>query len=178
MTGGSVSAILPGIPGTPSAAATVMDGFALTKRGKASLALGTAVAASAFGGVVSLIVMMVSVDIVAKLALRFGPAETFALLLFGLSTICGLAERSMLRGLIAGILGLMIMTIGIDAMEGVRRLTFGTVTLQQGVNLLVAMIALVAVPHVIDAFVQDYRDEKKVAAATDVRAGLPSLRDL
>lgn len=178
MTGGSVSAILLGIPGTPSAAATVMDGYAMTRRGKASLALGAAVAASAFGGFVSLIVMMVSVDMVARLAMRFGPAETFALLLFGLSTICGLAGRSMLRGLIAGVLGLMIMTIGIDAMDGVRRLTFGTVTLQQGVNLLVAMIALFAVPHVIDAFVQYYRNERQQAAATDVRAELPGLRDL
>jgi putative tricarboxylic transport membrane protein len=178
MTGGSVSAILLGIPGTPSAAATVMDGYALTKRGKASLALGTAVAASAFGGLVSLIVMIVSVDLVAKLALHFGPAETFALLLFGLSTICGLSQRSLLRGLIAGILGLMIMTIGVDSMEGVRRLTFGTVTLQQGVNLLVAMIALFAVPHVIDAFVKYYREETPPDAVTDVRVELPTLRDL
>ncbi|WP_114965737.1 tripartite tricarboxylate transporter permease [Alkalilacustris brevis] len=178
MTGGSVSAILLGIPGTPSAAATVMDGYALTKRGKASLALGTAVAASAFGGLVSLIVMIVSVDIVAKLALHFGPAETFALLLFGLSTICGLSQRSLLKGLVAGVLGLMIMTIGVDEMEGVRRLTFGTVTLQQGINLLVAMIALFAVPHVIDAFVKYYRSDTPPDGVSDVRVELPTLRDL
>jgi len=178
MTGGSVSAILLGIPGTPSAAATVLDGYALTKRGKASLALGTAVVASAFGGLVSLIVMIVSVDLVAQLAMHFGPAETFALLLFGLSTICGLSGRSLLRGLIAGVLGLMIMTIGVDAMQGVRRLTFGTVTLQQGVNLLVAMIALFAVPHIIEAFVKYYREETPPEAVTDVRVELPTLRDL
>lgn len=87
MTGGSVSAILLGIPGTPSAAATVLDGYALTRRGKASLALGTAVVASAFGGFVSLAIMVFSVDFVASVALHFGPAETFALVLFGLSTI-------------------------------------------------------------------------------------------
>jgi len=113
MTGGSVSAILLGIPGTPSAAATVLDGYQLTRRGKASLALGTAVIASAFGGIVSLIVMVASVDTVAKLALRFGPAETFGLLVFGLSTICGLAQKSLLKGFIAGILGVLVMTIGI-----------------------------------------------------------------
>lgn len=178
MTGGSVSAILLGIPGTPSAAATVLDGYQLTRRGRASLALGTAVVASAFGGIVSLVVMIVSVDFVARMALHFGPAETFALVLFGLSTICGLAGGSLLKGLIAGILGLMVMTIGVDSLEGVRRLTFGTVTLQQGVNLLVAMIALFAVPHVIDAFVQYYRNEREVRAVSDVRAELPSLRDL
>ncbi len=178
MTGGSVSAILLGIPGTPSAAATVLDGYQLTRRGRASLALGTAVAASAFGGIVSLLVMVASVDTVARLAMRFGPAETFGLLVFGLSTICGLAQKSLLKGLIAGVLGLMVMTIGIDEMEGVVRLTFGTVMLQQGVSLLVAMIALFAVPHVIDAFVQHYADDRRDVAFADVRAELPALREL
>ena len=106
MTGGSVSAILLGIPGTPSSAATVIDGYQLTRQGKASLALGTAVIVSAFGGLVSLVVMICMVDVVARLALRFGPAEIFALVLFGLSTICGLSEKSLVRGLIAGVIGL------------------------------------------------------------------------
>ncbi|HKJ61994.1 MAG TPA: tripartite tricarboxylate transporter permease, partial [Hyphomicrobiales bacterium] len=114
MTGGSVSAILLGIPGTPSAAATVADGQALAKQGKASLALGLAVIVSTFGGLVSLIIMMASVDLVARMAIRFGPAEIFALVLFGFSTICAMAEKSLLKGLIAGALGLMIMTIGLD----------------------------------------------------------------
>ena len=178
MTGGSVSAILLGIPGTPSAAATVMDGYALTRRGKASLALGTAVVASAFGGMVSLAVMVVSVDLVARLALQFGPAETFGLLVFGLSTICGLSHGSLLKGLIAGLLGLVVMTVGIDQIEGVQRLTFGTVVLQQGVSLLVAMIALFAVPHVIEAFAQHFEQEGAPPVLADIRAELPSLRDL
>ncbi|SIO48440.1 putative tricarboxylic transport membrane protein [Rhodovulum sp. ES.010] len=178
MTGGSVSAILVGIPGTPSAAATVLDGYQLTRRGKASLALGTAVVASAFGGIVSLMIMVASVDTVAKLALRFGPAETFGLLIFGLSTICGLAQKSLVKGLIAGVLGLLVMTIGIDEMEGVQRLTFGTVVLQQGVSLLVAMIALFAVPHVIEAFVTYFAEERRPEEVADVRAELPTLRDI
>lgn len=178
MTGGSVSAILLGIPGTPSAAATVLDGYPLTRQGKASLALGTAVVASAFGGFVSLIIMMFSVDFVAGLAMRFGPAETFGLLVFGLSTICGLSEGSIVKGLIGAVLGLMIMTIGIDEMSGVQRLTFGTIVLQQGVNILVAMIALFAVPHVIEAFVDHYRADKEAKVLEDVRAELPTIRDL
>ncbi|NNK77787.1 MAG: hypothetical protein HKP40_03655 [Litoreibacter sp.] len=179
MTGGSVSAILLGIPGTPSAAATVLDGYQLTRRGKASLALGTAVVASAFGGIISLIVMVLSVDLVAKLALQFGPAETFGLLVFGLSTICGLAQGSLLKGLIAGVLGLLVMTVGIDEMSGLQRLTFGTVVMQQGVSLLVAMIALFAVPHVIDAFVLYYaEDRKRKDKVMNVRAELPTVRDI
>src|SRR5690606_21534227 len=79
MTGGSVSAVLLGIPGTPSAAVTVFDGYQMMRRGKASLALSTAVIVSTIGGIVSLMVMIVSVNLVAKMAIRFGPAEIFAL---------------------------------------------------------------------------------------------------
>lgn len=178
MTGGSVSAILLGIPGTPSAAATVLDGYQMMRRGKASLALSTAVIVSTIGGIISLLVMIVSVNLVAKMAIEFGPAEIFALVLFGLSTICGLSEKSLLRGLIAGVIGLMIMTIGLDDIDGVQRLTFGTITLQQGVNLLVAMIALFAVPQIIDAFVQYYRGEQQSIDASGVEFELPKLKDL
>ncbi len=178
MTGGSVSSILVGIPGTPSAAATVLDGYPMARQGKASLAMGTAVIVSTFGGLFSLVIMMVSVDAVAKLALKFGPAEIFALVLFGLSTICGLSEKSLLKGMIAGILGLLVMTIGLDDIDGVQRLTFGTVTLQQGISLLVAMIAMFAVPHVVEAFVDYYRGQEQRMRSADVRMELPRLADL
>lgn len=172
MTGGAASAVLLGIPGTPSAAATVFDGYAMTRKGEASVALGAAVIASAFGGLFSLVVMMLLLEQVAAVAIRFGPAEIFALVLFGLSTICGLAEKSLVRGLIAGVLGLMVMTIGLDALDGVGRLTFGTVQLQQGINLLVAMIALFAVPQVIAAFIA-YTGAASGAVTENVRPELP-----
>ena len=139
MTGGSISAILIGIPGTPSAAATVSDGYSLSKKGDASIALGTAVIVSTIGGLISLSLMIVMVDFISKFAIKFGPAEIFMLVLFGFSTICGLAEKSLFRGLVAGLLGLMLMTIGTDEIEGVQRFTFGNVQMLQGVNLLVAM---------------------------------------
>lgn len=178
MTGGSVSAILIGIPGTPSAAATVIDGYQMTRAGKASLALGTAVVVSAVGGLISLMIMMVSVDLVARVALQFGPAEIFALVLFGMSTICGLSGTSLVRGLIAGVIGLMLMTIGLDAIDGVQRMTFGTVALLQGVNLLVAMVALFAIPQVIQTLL-DFKLKRQVKVrAQSVRAELPSIRQL
>ena len=176
MTGGSVSAILLGIPGTPSAAATVLDGHPMTKNGDASIALGTAVIVSVFGGIFSLIVMIVSVDLVSKVAISFGPAEIFALVLFGFSTICGLCGGSLLKGLISGILGLMIMTIGLDAIEGVPRMTFGSVNMLQGVNLLVAMIGLFAVPFIIEAFSEKTSDLGKSKKMSNIRAELPSPR--
>lgn len=177
MTGGSVSAILLGIPGTPSAAATVFDGYPMAQAGQAGVALGAAVIASAFGGLFSLVVMMLLLEQVAAIAIKFGPAEIFALVLFGLSTICGMAERSMVRGLIAGTLGLMLMIIGLDELDGVARLTFGTVQMQQGVNLLVAMIGLFAVPQVISTFL-DYGRVEAFRMPSDVRARLPSLAQL
>jgi len=177
MTGGSVSSILLGIPGTPSSAATVFDGHPLAQRGEAGVALGTAVVASVFGGLFSLGVMMLLLEQVAALAIRFGPAEIFALVLFGLSTICGLAERSIVRGLVAGTLGLMLMVIGLDDLDGVARLTFGTVQLQQGVNLLVAMIGLFAVPQVIKIFMEHGRTEP-AKIPERLRARLPSLAQL
>lgn len=175
MTGGSVSSILLGIPGTPSSAATVFDGYPLARKGEAGVALGAAVIASVFGGLFSLLVMMLLLEQVAAVAIRFGPAEIFALVLFGLSTICGLAERSVLRGLVAGVLGLMLMIIGLDELDGVARLTFGTVQMQQGVNLLVAMIGLFAVPQIISTFLDYGRVEQAVLPA-NVRAQLPSWR--
>lgn len=177
MTGGSVSAILIGIPGTPSAAATVFDGYPMAMRGQASVALGGAVIASVFGGMFSLLVMVLLLEQVAGLAIKFGPVEIFALVLFGLSTICGLGAQSMARGLVAGVLGLMLVIIGLDPIDGVARLTFGTVELQQGVNLLVGMIGLFAVPQVITTFIE-YGRVKTKPLGTDVRASLPSLQQL
>jgi len=176
MTGGSVSAILLGIPGTPSAAATVLDGHPMTRRGEASIALGTALIVSVFGGIFSLIVMIVSVDLVSRLAIGFGPAEIFALVLFGMSMICGLCGDSLLKGMISGALGLMLMTIGIDEIDGVQRLTFGFVSLQQGVNLLVAMIGLFAIPFVIEAVSGRASDRPGVTRVAKVKAELPSIK--
>ncbi|WP_102224458.1 tripartite tricarboxylate transporter permease [Acidimangrovimonas sediminis] len=175
MTGGSVSAILLGIPGTPSAAATVLDGYPMTKQGRASIALGTAVIVSTVGGIFSLIVMIVSVNLVSKVAIDFGPAEIFALVLFGMSTICGLSSGSLMKGLIAGVLGLLIMTVGIDKIDGDNRMTFGSVNLLQGVNLLVAMIGLFAVPFIIDTFLQHRHGGLEAPATGSLKANLPSF---
>jgi putative tricarboxylic transport membrane protein len=176
MTGGSVSAILLGIPGTPSAAATVLDGYPMSERGQASVALGAAVITSVFGGLFSLGVMMLVAAPMASLAISFGPAEIFALVLFGLSTICGLAESSLLRGLIAGVLGMMFMIVGLDAIDAVPRMTFGSTDLLQGVNLVVAMIGLFAVPEVLNAFL--HQGGRIDGGAGKVRSTLPTLEQL
>ncbi|MFC6487876.1 tripartite tricarboxylate transporter permease [Nitratireductor sp. GCM10026969] len=178
MTGGSVSAILLGIPGTPSAAATLLDGYPMARNGQASIALGMAVIVSVFGGLFSLAAMVISVDLVSRVAVSFGPAEIFALVVFGLSTICGLAGRSILRGVIGGILGLMAMTIGLDPLDGVQRMTFGTTSMLQGINMLVAIIGLFAVPFIVQVF-EEHRNGAIARVETSrVRMELPSWRML
>jgi putative tricarboxylic transport membrane protein len=175
MTGGAISAILIGVPGTPSAAATVFDGHLLAKSNKASLAIGTATVAAGIGGILSLVIMLVAVKLLADVALAFGPAEITALVIFGLSTICGLAEKSLVRGMIGGVLGLLVMTIGQDPIDGEPRFTFGSTTMLQGVDLLVAMIGLFAVPHAVAVLAQWKRGREARAEAKAVAVELPSI---
>lgn len=149
VTGGSVSAILLNIPGTPSAAATVMDGHPMAARGEAGKALGTAVLASLVGGLVSLATLVLIAPQLAALALNFGAPELFAIVLFGLTIIVGVSGESVLKGAIAGLVGLAIMTVGLDPILGVPRFTFGQVELQAGISLLPAMIGLFAIPQIL-----------------------------
>jgi putative tricarboxylic transport membrane protein len=176
MTGGCISAILIGIPGTPSTAATVIDGHPMAKNGQASLACGTSIIASAFGGLFSLAVMIVSVEAIARVAIAFGPAEIFALVVFGLSTICGLSEKSLVRGLIAGVIGLMAMTVGQDSIDGVPRLTFGSTTMLQGIDIVVAMVGLFAIPQVINTLRAYYFGGAAAVDPQSVKVELPSWR--
>ena len=113
--GGSISAILIRTPGTPAAAATAIDGYELTKQGKAGTALGTAIIASFIGGILSAIPLYLFAPRLAKLALLFGPAEYFWLSIFGLTIIAGASTKSIVKGLISGVLGLMLSTVGIIA---------------------------------------------------------------
>ncbi|WP_084536992.1 tripartite tricarboxylate transporter permease [Azospirillum halopraeferens] len=123
--GGSVTAILLKIPGTPAAAATAMDGYALTRQGKAGLALGTAVFSSFLGGTGSVLVLIFMAPILASFALKFSASESFALAVFGLSIIASISGKSVIKGLIAGFLGLLLATVGLDPMGGFPRYTGG-----------------------------------------------------
>lgn len=149
MTGGSYSAILLNIPGTPSASATGLDGHPLARAGEAGKALGVSVISSFYGGLFSLGCLVLSAPLIARVALQFGAPEQFALMALGLSLICAFASRSVLRGLISGVLGLLLTTVGLDPLMGTPRFTFGWVELQAGILFIPAMIGLFAVPQVI-----------------------------
>lgn len=180
MTGGAIPAVLLGIPGNPSAAATVLDGYLMAKRGEAGRALGMAIWSSVFGGIVSLIILILVAPQIAVIAIKFGPPELFALVVFGLSTIIGLSESNIVKGVLAGLFGLLFGTIGMDPVMGLQRYTFGIPGLMVGVGILPVMIGIFALPEIIDSFVASSRQKGTPIKSVPqkVKASLPSWADI
>ena len=147
--GGSVSAILINTPGTPHAAATMLDGHPLSKQGRTKAALKIALYASTFGGVFSALMLLFLGPQVAKVAAQLGTAEYFMVCLFGLTIIAGVSGKSMIKGIIAACIGLLISCIGSDPMTGYDRLTFGIGRLYLGMDLAVCLIGLFALVEII-----------------------------
>lgn len=140
--GACISSILIGIPGTPAGAATLLDGYAMNKKGQAGKAMGMAVIASWFGGTIGALIMTFASPQIAKVALEFGPPEFFALAFFGLGIIITVSGRSILKGLISGVFGLMLPLVGFDPISGAPRLTFGSTELLGGITLIPVLIGL------------------------------------
>ena len=176
MTGGSISAILLNIPGTPSASATAIDGHAMANRGRAGEALGTAVSSSFFGGMFGLICLVLVAPVISRAALSFGAPELFALVLLGLTLICSFGQHSVIKGLLSGVIGLIFMTVGLDPMMGTQRFTFGNVNLQGGIPFLPAMIGLFAIPQILAGIAGGVKVIPSYEAL--ITGVLPKLRDL
>lgn len=147
MYGGSIAAILLNTPGTPSASATVLDGYQMCKQGKAGKALGISAVSSFLGGLISSICLILIAPQLAKVALSFHAADYFALSLFGL-TIMASTDKDVIKGLISGVLGLLISTVGIDSIAGLDRFTFGNYKLMRGFQLLPVLIGVFALSEV------------------------------
>lgn len=147
--GGSISAILINTPGTPQSAATCFDGYPMAQRGEAGKALGWATIASVIGGLASAVVLIVAAPQLAAFALNFGPIETFALILLGLTCIVSVSEGSLIKGLIAGFIGIFLSTVGGDPITGEARFTFGQFQLIAGFNLLAVVIGVFALSEVL-----------------------------
>jgi putative tricarboxylic transport membrane protein len=142
--GGSITAILLRTPGTPSSAATALDGYPMTLKGQAHKALTISTLSSTIGGVLSVVVLILVAPQLAEFALKFSAPETFALALFGLAIISSISGNSVLKGLIAGFVGLLIATIGIDPIGGFPRFTMGSTNLMGGVSYIPVLIGLFA----------------------------------
>ncbi|MDP7100736.1 MAG: tripartite tricarboxylate transporter permease, partial [Rhodospirillales bacterium] len=144
MTGGSFSAILLNIPGTPSASATALDGHPLARNGEAGRALGIAIMASFLGGLFSFLCLYFIAPLLAEIALKFQSPDLFSLVFFGLTIICSFAAKSLIKGLLSAVIGLAIVTVGQDPMMGTARFTFDQVNLISGIHFLTALIGLFA----------------------------------
>lgn len=147
--GGSITAILINTPGTTAAACTTFDGHPLAAQGKAGKAIGMATISSFAGGIISIIILILLAPVLARVALKFGPPEYFALAVFGLSIITSLSSGTLVKGLIAGFFGLMLGTVGMDMMNGTPRYTFGQVALLDGFSFIPVLIGLFAVSQIL-----------------------------
>lgn len=165
--GGSISAILIHTPGTPASAATALEGYQMTLQGKAAKALAVACFASFFGGLMSCISLYFFSPLLAELAMQFKSPEYFWLSIFGLTVIAGVSSKSILKGLMSGILGLLISTIGMDPMEGVERFMMGQDTLYNGVNVTCALIGLFSMSQVLILAEKKIVQRAKAAKITD-----------
>jgi putative tricarboxylic transport membrane protein len=138
--GGSISAILVNVPGTPASIVTGWEGYAMAREGKAPLALGLAALGSGVGGILSAVAVLFLTPMLSQLALKFGPAEYCALLLFSFAVVIAMEETPLMRNLLSFCIGLLLTTIGLDPVTGAARFTFGAVNLMSGFNLVAVLI--------------------------------------
>lgn len=174
--GGSNSAILLNIPGTPSAAATAIDGYELAKKGMAGEALGYARLASFWGGLFGVLALTIATPLLAKIALKFGSWEFFVLTIMGVM-ICGSLTMGELqvKGWITGFLGLMTAMIGMDNMTTYPRFSFGSLHLLSGISLIPALIGLFGLTEVF-CVMKEPRQGKLTVDPKKLRVSIPFLR--
>jgi putative tricarboxylic transport membrane protein len=144
LSGGLMAGILTGIPGTPSSVATTFDGFPMARAGRPGLALGLGVWSSFCGGIISAILLVTLAPALAQIGLEFNPWDFFMLVMFALTITASLAGRNLIKGLIAGAVGLWVRTVGEDEAVGMARFDFGTEALLQGFDFIAVLIGLFA----------------------------------
>mgnify|MGYP000877818616 CR=1 FL=1 len=149
ISGGLVSAALLNIPGTPSSVATTFDAYPMAKRGEAGKALGYGVFASFLGGLISFFALAVLSPLLGAFALRFGPYEYFSLVVFTLSCIISISDKSLTKGLISATLGMIMAMVGLSETDSVSRFTFGIMDLQAGFAVMPVLIGMYAISQIL-----------------------------
>lgn len=169
--GGSISAILLGVPGTPSSAATVIDGYPMARQGRAGEALRVALYASVFGNLFSCVVLILLAQPLAAFALDFGPAQMAALMFFALSIIVLFGGGSRLDSAIMVLLGITAGIVGLDPIEGLPRFTFGSFSAEDGLQLIPVLIGLFAMSEVLQQVFDRRRGQHTQADPVGVDGG-------
>ena len=153
--GGSISAILLGIPGTAAALPTTFDGYPLSRAGYSKIALLAGLYGSSIGGFLSALCLMFLTPPIASIALKFGPPEMFLLGVWGITMVTGVIGADIVKGLFMGILGLLVGTVGADPTNGFARFTFGNTYLYSGFSLVPVILGLLALPRVYE-MIEDF----------------------
>ena len=168
-TTGDITSVLFGVPGEAASAATILDGHAMAKKGEAGRALGAVLASSLLGALVGAAALALAVPVVRPLVLTFGSPELFMLAIVGLAFIASLSShggRGLVRGFLAGALGLLVSTVGQDPQAGVARYTFDSLYLWQGLDLVPILVGIFAIPEIIEL----------AARGTSIAGALPAGR--
>jgi putative tricarboxylic transport membrane protein len=147
--GGSTTSIMVNVPGESSSVVTCLDGYALAKQGRAGPALGMAAFSSFIAGTFGVAVLMIIAIPLGEFALKFGPPEYFTLMLLGLTLVCYLGEKSFLKSMLMVCVGLFLGTVGLDALSGVERYTYGALVLQDGVGLVPVFMGMFGIAEVL-----------------------------
>lgn len=175
MYGGSTTSILLNTPGESSSVVTTLDGYQMAQQGRAGAALSISAIGSFVAGIVSLIGLVLLAEPLSNVALEFGPAEYFSLMLLGLAAVSGLAGKSMTKALIMVVFGLMLGTIGIDAVSGIARFTYDLPILYSGLEFLTIAVGLFALGEVFKTILERDHEDGAVAKINRI---LPTKTDL
>ena len=172
--GGTITTILMGVPGEASSAITMIDGYQMAKQGRGGVALTGAAIGSFIGGTFATICLMLFAKPAVTLALKLGPPEYFALMVVGLSMATGLAGKSMIKALIMTVFGASLALIGLDPVVGTPRLTFGSVHLMEGIDLLSVVMGLFGMSEVLLSL----EDRARPMIRTKLRELIPTRKDV
>jgi putative tricarboxylic transport membrane protein len=153
-TTGDITSVLFGVPGEATAAATIIDGHAMAKKGEAGRALGAVLMSSLVGAIFGAFILALTIPVVRPLVLTFGSPELFMLAILGLTFIASLSGGALLKALLAAGIGLFLSTVGLDPQTGVQRFTFGQVFLWDGLGLIPITMGFFAIPEIIELGVQ------------------------
>ncbi len=173
--GGSTTAILVNLPGESSSAVTAIDGYQMARQGRAGTALATAALGSFFAGTVATLVVAIFAPPLTAIALQFGPAEYFALMMLGLITAVALAHGSILKALAMVTLGLLLGLVGTDIYTGAPRFTLGYPELADGLNFVAVAVGVFGIAEILRNLENEHERE---VVAQEVRGLLPSGEDL
>jgi putative tricarboxylic transport membrane protein len=175
--GGSTTSILLNVPGESSSVVTCLDGYQMARQGRAGPALGIAAISSFVAGTIGVLGLMLIAPPVARFAVRLGPPEYFALMIFGLSMVVFLAGESMIKGLLATLFGLWLATMGTDLFTAESRFTFGQMELLDGIDFIVVSIGIFAVGEVL-VNIESQAGAELFKVPKGLRNLLPTLQDI